>query len=370
MVLAQPRWRSICSPSAATASMSGAGGRIATALAVVLAGVASPELIAGGRALGGAIAAPVAEAAASRAGSAALQKRCRLQLRSKLAKVPVFVVTNDGGSPFLSQIPGGDQSALLFLFPAEAQKMLQGVLKAPYGASSGAKITISNLERAYQLASKPPSFSGLRDQAHAAGEGRGGVGTGGRAGSGRPRVGRRASQVTNRELTMVWQFAPHAAEVRAAQALMVRSMKAPVAPKLPAYMVNGLAYDKRGKEAPRRGEGGGPETGASLLQPPSGAPQVRPVFLSQKDAAAAMEQTAAAADGAGVKQEARGAAERGSRGRSLAGGERASSPDLPRSPQISPAERGHPPRGAVQVVVIVLVIAHETVVSDDSGSRG
>ncbi|EOD23758.1 hypothetical protein EMIHUDRAFT_448744 [Emiliania huxleyi CCMP1516] len=248
MVLAQPRWRSICSPSAATASMSGAGGRIATALAVVLAGVASPELIAGGRALGGAIAAPVAEAAASRAGSAALQKRCRLQLRSKLAKVPVFVVTNDGGSPFLSQIPGGDQSALLFLFPAEAQKMLQGVLKAPNGASSGAKITISNLERAYQLASKPPSFSGLRDQ------------------------------VTNRELTMVWQFAPHAAEVRAAQALMVRSMKAPVAPKLPAYMVNGLAYDKRGKE-------------------------VRPVFLSQKDAAAAMEQTAAAADGAGVKQE-------------------------------------------------------------------
>mmetsp|Transcript_4509 Transcript_4509/g.14619 ORF Transcript_4509/g.14619 Transcript_4509/m.14619 type:complete len:316 (-) Transcript_4509:116-1063(-) len=315
MVLAQPRWRSICSPSAATASMSGAGGRIATALAVVLAGVASPELIAGGRALGGAIAAPVAEAAASRAGSAALQKRCRLQLRSKLAKVPVFVVTNDGGSPFLSQIPGGDQSALLFLFPAEAQKMLQGVLKAPNGASSGAKITLSNLERAYQLASKPPSFSGLRDQ------------------------------VTNRELTMVWQFAPHAAEVRAAQALMVRSMKAPVAPKLPAYMVNGLAYDKRGKE-------------------------VRPVFLSQKDAAAAMEQTAAAADGAGVKQEARGAAERGSRGRSLAGGERASSPDLPRSPQISPAERGHPPRGAVQVVVIVLVIAHETVVSDDSGSRG
>ena len=34
-------------------------------------------------------------------------------------------------------------------------------------------------------------------------------------------------QVTNRELTMVWQFAPDAAEVRGAQALLVKSMKVP-----------------------------------------------------------------------------------------------------------------------------------------------
>ena len=350
MVLAQPRWRSICSPSAATASMSGAGGRIATALAVVLAGVASPELMAGGRALGGAIAAPVAEAAASRAGSAALQKRCRLQLRSKLAKVPVFVVTNDGGSPFLSQIPGGDQSALLFLFPAEAQKMLQGVLKAPNGASSGAKITISNLERAYQLASKPPSFSGLRDQAHAAGEGRGGVGTGGRAGSGRPRVGRRASQVTNRELTMVWQFAPHAAEVRAAQALMVRSMKAPVAPKLPAYMVNGLAYDKRGKEAPRRGEGARRRAPPSSSRPPvrrrcdpsSSRKRTRPRRWSRRrrppTARASSRRRAAR-----PREAAEAALSPAGRGHPPR-----ISPDLPRSPQISPdlagGERASSPR--------------------------
>ena len=218
--------------------------RITTAVAVVLASLAGPErvmnrfsgLLRDEAAV--AIAAPAAPqlAETKRPGNALQVKRCRKALRAKLQRVPAFVVTNDAGSPFLSPLSNGDQSALMFLYPFEAQAMLKGVLKAPNGASSGAMITLSNLARAYQLAEKPPIKSGLRDQ------------------------------ITNRELNMVWQFGPHAAEQRAAQALMVKSMKAPVVPKVPAYMVPGMAYDKRGKE-------------------------VRPIFMSRKDAEAAIAKT-------------------------------------------------------------------------------
>lgn len=69
-------------------------------------------------------------------------KRLKLLLKAKLAKVPVFLVTNDGGSPFLSTLSGGDQSALLFLFPSDAERMLAGVMKAPNAASSGPKVSL------------------------------------------------------------------------------------------------------------------------------------------------------------------------------------------------------------------------------------
>eukprot|EP00962_Isochrysis_galbana_P046908 scaffold18998_cov125-Isochrysis_galbana.AAC.5 len=221
-----------------------AGSRIATALAVVLAGAAAPARLIprfGGvqqSEVGVAIAAPALQASAKpRPGNSLQVKRCRKALRTKLQRVPAFVVTNDGGSPFLSQLSSGDQSALMFIYPSEAQAMLKGVLKAPNGASSGAKITLSNLARAHQLATKPPIKSGLRDP------------------------------ITNRELDMVWQFGPHAAEQRAAQALLVKAMKSPSVPKLPAYMVEDLVYDKRGKE-------------------------VRPIFLSRADAEAAIAKMA------------------------------------------------------------------------------
>eukprot|EP00966_Prymnesium_polylepis_P014398 332455-Prymnesium_polylepis.1 len=129
-------------------------------------------------------------------------KRLKLALKSKLAKVPVFLVTNEGGSPFLSTLAGGDQSALLFMFPSDAQRMLAGVMKAPNAASSGAKVLPSNLDRAFKLAQLPPTISGLRDQ------------------------------VTGRELKMVWQFMPHAGETRAAQALLVTKGKVQ-APRVP-----------------------------------------------------------------------------------------------------------------------------------------
>jgi len=160
------------------------------------------------------------------------RKRLKLQLKSKLAKVPVFMVTNEQGSPFLNRLASGDQSALMFLFPAEAERMLEGVLKAPNGASSGAKVFPTNLDRAFKLARLEPMASGLRDQ------------------------------ITNRELTMVWQFMPHAAEQRAAQLLMVKSAKLGP-PAVPAYIVDGLVLTKRGRE-------------------------VRPIFLAKKDCDAAI----------------------------------------------------------------------------------
>jgi len=175
----------------------------------------------------------VAEAAPVRSLSAAQRKRLKLAFKAKLAKIPVFMVTNEGGSPFLNQLASGDQSALMFLYPEEAQRMLQGVLKAPNGAASGAKVLATNMDRAFKLARLQPMASGLRDQ------------------------------VTSRELTMVWQFMPHAAESRAAQVLLAKSRKVTGAPSVPAYMVDGLVVTKRGKE-------------------------VRPVFLSKKDCDAAI----------------------------------------------------------------------------------
>jgi len=157
-----------------------------------------------------------------------------MAFKAKLAKVPVFLVTNEGGSPFLSTLSGGDQSALLFLFPSDAQRMLAGVMKAPNAASSGAKVLPSNLDRAFKLAQLPPTISGLRDQ------------------------------VTGRELKMVWQFMPHAGETRAAQAILVTKGKVQ-APRVPAYMIDGLVYKKRGRE-------------------------VRPVFLCKRDLDAAVAQ--------------------------------------------------------------------------------
>ena len=164
--------------------------------------------------------------------SAPQRKRLKLAFKAKLAKVPVFMVTNDGGSPFLNQLSSGDQSALMFLFPAEAQRMLAGVLKAPNGGSSGAKVLATNMDRAFKLARLDPMASGLRDQ------------------------------VTQRELTMVWQFMPHAAERQRAQLLLAKTGKI-TAPSVPAYMVEGLVITKRGKE-------------------------VRPVFLAKKDCDAAV----------------------------------------------------------------------------------
>ncbi len=189
--------------------------------------------------------AAVAEApVATRTLSAAQRKRLKLAFKAKLAKVPVFMVTNEGGSPFLNQLSSGDQSALMFIFPAEAERMLNGVLKAPNGAASGAKVLATNLDRAFRLARLQPLPSGLRDQ------------------------------VTNRELTMVWQFMPHAAETRAAQLLLAKTGKLS-APSVPAYMVDGLVVTKRGKE-------------------------VRPLFLCKRDCDAAVAMLQAQAQAAGA----------------------------------------------------------------------
>ena len=64
---------------------------------------------------------------------------------------------------------------------------------------------------------------------------------------------------------MSWQFMPHAPEMRSAQAAMLKSAKAPTVPKVPGYTATGLYFKKHGRE-------------------------VQPIFLSKKDADAALAQ--------------------------------------------------------------------------------
>ena len=221
MAAGPARWRKLLRPSTAAAA----------ALAAVLAGpVVGP--------LGGGSKSEAVAAAMPMLGKRMNAKALEGVLKKKLKRVPVFMVTNDGGSPFLSSTPDGNQAALMFMFPADAQAMLKGVLRAPNGASSGARILATDFERAFDLACLAPAESGLQDP------------------------------TTGRDLTMVWQFQPHSAEQRAAQALLVQSMKAPTVPKCPAYTVDGLVYSKGGK-------------------------QVRPVFLAKRDLDAALKKAEA-----------------------------------------------------------------------------
>ena len=113
---------------------------VATTLALFASSLVAPQLGAESRlsallGMRSAIAAPVISTGA--------RKKAKLALKAKLGKVPVFMVTNGGGSPFLNKLASGDQSAVMFLFPSDAQRMLKAVLKAPNGASSGAKVLLS-----------------------------------------------------------------------------------------------------------------------------------------------------------------------------------------------------------------------------------
>ncbi len=213
----------------------GALRRIATAAALTLGGMLGPSAIA--RQL------PGAQAVAQEVSQLAPQqsKRARKLVQQKLAKVPIFMVTNEAGSPYLNPMSNGDQAALMFLAPEEAQRMLAGTQRSPNGG--GARITVTNLDRAFRLAQLAPQTSGLTDQ------------------------------VSGRELKMEWKFMPHAAEVRAAQGLLVTKGKAPGVPRIPAYIAPGLVYKKGGRD-------------------------VRPLFMSRKDV-----QDALTKSGAGGKRE-------------------------------------------------------------------
>jgi len=143
------------------------------------------------------------------------QKRAKLALNQKMSKVPVFLVTNENGAPFLNELPSGDYSALMFLFPAEAKKMLDNVLKAPNGASSGARLTPTNLHRAFNLAQQPPTSSG------------------------------QLNRVTNRERTMKLQFKGPDNQGQAAKLLPAKLGKR--APSVPVYYVDGLVVKHGGR---------------------------------------------------------------------------------------------------------------------------
>ena len=93
-----------------------------------------------------------------------------------------------GRRAFSSSLPSSRAADVIVVGGGHA-----GCEAAAAAARSGAKVFPTNLDRAFKLARLEPMASGLRDQ------------------------------LTNRELTMVWQFMPHAAEQRAAQVLMAKS---------------------------------------------------------------------------------------------------------------------------------------------------
>jgi len=222
------------SPRALAAPLGRALGVLTLALGNLCAGGPGLLRLGGSGEVGGlrmespaAIAAPVPNLSAA--------KRAKKMFKAKLNKVPLFMVTNEGNSPFLSSLNSGDQAALMFILPNEAEKMLDGILQSPNGASSGAKVLVTTLERGFTLAKLEPARSGLQDP------------------------------VTGRDLNMVWQFMPHTGEQRQAQLLKAKSGKVPGGvPMMPGYTVDGLAYQRRGK-------------------------LVRPVFLSSKDAREAVD---------------------------------------------------------------------------------
>ena len=107
MAAGPARWRKLLRPSTAAAA----------ALAAVLAGpVVGP--------LGGGSKSEAVAAAMPMLGKRMNAKALEGVLKKKLKRVPVFMVTNDGGSPFLSSTPDGNQAALMFMFPADAQPTL------------------------------------------------------------------------------------------------------------------------------------------------------------------------------------------------------------------------------------------------------
>ena len=142
---------------------------------------------------------------------------------------------------------GGSASEPSRAADAAAARLRGGLARAHAHRSRRAaarQVFPTNLDRAFKLARLEPMTSGLRDQN------------------------------TNRELTMVWQFMPHAAEQQRAALLLAKTAKGLRPPSVPAYIVDGLVLSKRGKD-------------------------IRPVFLSKKDCDAALAKLGD--DGKGAK---------------------------------------------------------------------
>ncbi|KAG8462793.1 hypothetical protein KFE25_004769 [Diacronema lutheri] len=72
--------------------------------------------------------------------------------KSLLSKVPVFLLTNEGGQPYLTQGKDGDQLGQMFLFLRDAQNALE-VLKNMPGASD-ARMWKTDLHRAMRMAQR------------------------------------------------------------------------------------------------------------------------------------------------------------------------------------------------------------------------
>lgn len=80
----------------------------------------------------------------------------------KLAQVPVFLVTNATGQPYLANMEESHQVGLIFFSPKDAEKAWEQ-MKASPGADD-AKIFPMSLDRAMEMVKAKPTPSGLRNE--------------------------------------------------------------------------------------------------------------------------------------------------------------------------------------------------------------
>jgi hypothetical protein len=132
--------------------------------------------------------------------------------KTLLTKVPVFLLTNEAGQPYLTSTPQGDQVGKMFLFLKDAQKSLQDLKRMP--GASDARMWKTDLHRAMRMAQRAQLAGYSPD---------------------------------GRELRMLMRLAPHTRQRTNARMLQARQGKLfAKVPELPIFVAEGLAAQKGG----------------------------------------------------------------------------------------------------------------------------
>lgn len=155
--------------------------------------------------------AAVALCAAGARGEVLIRKQ---SLKSLLGKVPVFLLTNDMGQPYLTNMPSGDQVGKMYVFLRDAERSLDELKRMP--GASDARMWKTDLHRAIRMAQRQQRSGLYNDQ--------------------------------GRELRMLMRFHPHTRQ-RTNAKMVYLSQGKPFkrAPEVPVFVAEGLAANKRGK---------------------------------------------------------------------------------------------------------------------------
>jgi len=135
--------------------------------------------------------------------------------KTVLSKVPVFLLTNDAGQPYLTSTPQGDQVGKMFIFLRDAEKNLDELKRMP--GASDARMWKTDLHRAVRMAQRAQS-SGLYNE-------------------------------QGRELRMLMRFHPHTRQQTNAKMVYLSEGKPfKKAPDMPVFVAEGLSAKKRGTD--------------------------------------------------------------------------------------------------------------------------